>query len=511
MRAPVRTRLAYLPPSPSQPRPVRFLPRRAAGGPHRRAPDKVSLNSAASPGATGARVSLLLFLHPPPRPSAKGKSSTYCSRNERKPAPGAPAPARETLPNAAAAAAAATTGGRHRYQPLGKVPGGREQVAKERNQQQPPQRLQPLPFSGLSSQSPPLRRPVGPAPPAPPHTEPVSPSGAGRGAPAPSERAAPPTAGRGEQGKAGCVRQAPLPRPPPPLPRPRASRFAPAFPAPHWGTRRRAPRIEGGGGFPLVSRLPREAGGRGCNGVLPCGAVGTSRCRPSAVGGARPAGLYTRDRLSRRPLGSCRPRRRAWVAWAATSRRAGDRLVALALGGERRGTGPSTLSARCRARAFPRAGMSGRDRSRMVVEGRFLLGGDGWPLGWNPALGLLACSTCPLVLPTINFPGVVLASLTLPLAEPRAGQRGAGQGLRCRRSSRRGLCRRLGSTRGAWSARLRGSTEPVRDGRIRMSETVWDQSEPCAEFTEEYQIRPCAARAEGPAVVRGQQAAFLSR
>lgn len=40
---------------------------------------------------------------------------------------------------------------------------------------------------------------------------------------------------------------------------------------------------------------------------------------------------------------------------------------------------------------------------------------------------------------------------------------------------------------------------------------MWEQSEPCAELTEEYQIRSCAALAEGPAGVRGQQAALLSR
>lgn len=155
------TSLPPLPPPPSRPRPAR-LPRQPSP---RRAPHKVSLNSAASPGSAGARVSLLLFLHPPPRPSAEGKSSTYCSRNERKPAPAAPAPAREAPLIAAAAAAAATTGGRHRRQPLGKVPGGREEAANEgkQQQQQPPRRLQPLPCSGLGSQSPPLRRPVSPA------------------------------------------------------------------------------------------------------------------------------------------------------------------------------------------------------------------------------------------------------------------------------------------------------------------------------------------------------------
>lgn len=113
---------------------------------------------------------------PPPAPSPcpgrqREKSFTYCSRSGRKPVPAAPAPAREAPPSGAAAAAAAATtaGGRHRRRPPEKVPGGREEPAKKGNRRQPPQRLRPLPCSGLGSQSsspPPLRRP--PARPLPP-------------------------------------------------------------------------------------------------------------------------------------------------------------------------------------------------------------------------------------------------------------------------------------------------------------------------------------------------------
>lgn len=252
---------------------------------------------------------------------------------------------------------------------------------------------------------------------------------------------------------------APPPRPQLPPPRLGASRLAPAFPVPLCGTLRRTPGI---GGLPLGSRRRGRLVGGGVTvsspgGLLVCPAPPLPP--PPQRGRGRRAGLSSHAPL---PLLSLRPARPLPRGLRTSQRRS-----------PRAGSGgglAAALSARRRARAFLGAGRSGQGRGE---PGPFLLGGGGWPLAGTPRWGRWprACSPCLVVLPAINFTGVVLA-LTLPLAEPRAGRaacagrRGAGQGLRYHGTSRRGLCRRSGGTRGAWSARLRSGAEPARDGRI---------------------------------------------
>lgn len=473
-------RLASLPPPPSRPRPARF-PRAGGGSPRHPSPPPGATQSFPQLGRVPRRCRGSSFSPPlpPPAPSPvrQGEKFHLLQQKREKTSPSSPSPG----PGGTAERSSRRRRCHHRGEappPAARKSSRRAGGGGEGGKPAAASAAAPAPamlrarLAVAAATTPGQSRPVPlPAPPAPPHTVPVSLSGAGRAAPALSERAAPPAAGRGGRGKAGRVCQAPPPRPPPPPPRPGASRFAPALPAQLCGTRD-APCSSGG------SRWYRGRSGRRVGGGVTASSPGGLLVRPAPPlppaagrGRGRPAGLGTGAPLPPPPLrlpplplpaaGPGRPLPRGWGA-ASSAGTGGGPAAALSAGrgysqelGGPAGAAPGTVPPQ---------------RGRLAA-------------GLEPRSAAAGVQSVPRGFANNKLSGVVLSSLSLPLSEPRAvSQRVPGSEGRAGAPLPQHLPTGL--------VPLEAVPEPAGEGRIRRSGTIWEQSEPCAELTEEYQIRP---------------------
>lgn len=385
-------RLASLPPPPSRPRPARFPLRRAAGSPRHPSPPPGATQSFPQLGRVPrhCRGSSFSPPLPPPAPSSvrQGEKFHLLQQKREKTSPSSPSPG----PGGTADRSSRRRRCHHRGEappPAARKSSRRAGGGGERGKTAVASAAAPAPamlrarLAVAAATTPGQSRPVPlPAPPAPPHTVPVSLSGAGRAAPALSERAAPPAAGRGGLGKAGRVCRAPPPRPQPPPPRLGASRFSRPFPFLSVGLAD-APPASGGSRWD-EGRRGRLVGG----GVMVSYPGGLLVCPAPPLPPPPQHGWGCLAGLSTVAVPKAGPATAPW---------AGDQPAALDLGRERRGTSCSPL---CQA---PGTGIPGSREVRLGPlpygrgePGRFLLGGGGWPLGWDPAPGPLAAGVQPV-------------------------------------------------------------------------------------------------------------------